>query len=63
MWTKDGDPTTDPDPNRFVRVHSLSAGGEVFSRIVKCRYCQQQWLNAVYPVASEGWRPVRTETD
>jgi hypothetical protein len=60
MWTKDGEPAADPDPTRFIKVEALSAAGEVFQRRVECRVCRQQWLNATYPIASEGWRPIRS---
>jgi hypothetical protein len=60
MWTMEGMPLP-PDPERFIKVHALSAAGEVFQRTVECRICHQQWLNSTYPIASEGWRPIRDQ--
>jgi hypothetical protein len=58
MWTMEGNPRP-LDPERFANVQALSTDGEVFHRVAECLRCQQRWMNATYPVASEGWHPVR----
>jgi hypothetical protein len=57
MWTMDGNPSA-LDPGQFRDVETTGAG-KVQARQAECVHCGQRWLNAVYPVASEGWRPVR----
>jgi hypothetical protein len=57
MWTMDGNPAA-LNPNHFTDVET-TGGGKVQVRQSECLYCGQRWMNAVYPVASEGWRPVR----
>jgi hypothetical protein len=57
MWTMDGNPESlDRDGFRDVEI---TDDGQVTVRQIECRRCLQRWMNAVYPVASEGWQPVR----
>ncbi len=59
MWTMENR-VAPLDPEHFENVNAQSANGEVVQRQAECRRCHQRWMNSTYPVASEGWRPVRS---
>jgi hypothetical protein len=58
MWTMEGR-VAPLDPEHFENVETLSAEGKVVSLQAQCRRCHQRWMNSTYPIASEGWHPVR----